>query len=167
MINVEQSESPLYLYVSGENSFYPYSMLDSYVEAGTWPSSGVNVDMDTHKVFSANPPEGQQLGADAKGYPTWIPVQPSKYHEWDGVQWFISEIDQRQLKKEELDRLERDAIGQISALRTQCDKDILPLQDAVDLDEATQEERDKLIALKRYRIALNRWEYPQAIPQKL
>ncbi len=44
----------------------------------------------------------------------------------------------------------RDELLQIAALR------IAPLQDAVDLDEATDEEKKSLTAWKKYRISLNR-----------
>ena len=57
------------------------------------------------------------------------------------------------------------AIQDVASLRAYCDRDILPLQDAVDLDDATPEEVERLKALKRLRIALNRWEYPEDIPK--
>jgi hypothetical protein len=41
---------------------------------------------------------------------------------------------------------------------------IAPLQDAVDLDEATQAETDQLKKWKQYRVAVNRIDLTQASP---
>jgi len=48
------------------------------------------------------------------------------------------------------------AQAEITRRRAQADQAIAPLQDAVDLDEASQAEADLLKAWKRYRVALNR-----------
>jgi hypothetical protein len=56
---------------------------------------------------------------------------------------------------------------EITRLRSAADYAIAPLQDAVDVDEATDAELSVLKAWKKYRVALNRVadqaDYPQAI----
>lgn len=52
----------------------------------------------------------------------------------------------------------RDALLAIAATR------IAPLQDAVDLDMATDEERDQLLAWKQFRVAVNRVDLTLASP---
>ncbi|WP_122859766.1 tail fiber assembly protein, partial [Pseudomonas viridiflava] len=47
-------------------------------------------------------------------------------------------------------------VAEIARLRKIADYTIAPLQDAVDIDEATPEEAAALTKWKKYRIALNR-----------
>ena len=47
-------------------------------------------------------------------------------------------------------------VSQTAALRATADKAIAPLQDAVDIDDATEADAAKLKAWKAYRVALNR-----------
>ncbi|WP_279881805.1 MULTISPECIES: tail fiber assembly protein [unclassified Pseudomonas] len=60
-----------------------------------------------------------------------------------------------------------EAAAEIARHRAQADQAIAPLQDAVDLDEATEAEALRLKDWKRYRVALNRLPdqpgYPAAI----
>lgn len=74
--------------------------------------------------------------------------------------------------QEEIDQLLpsiqlKDAQGKVAQRRAAADATIAPLQDAVDLGEATEEEVAMLIAWKRYRVALIRLPdqpgYPAAI----
>ena len=53
------------------------------------------------------------------------------------------------------EQLRATATAEIAQRRATADLAIAPLQDAVDLEEATPEENDALKAWKRYRIALN------------
>jgi hypothetical protein len=66
---------------------------------------------------------------------------------------------------------ERDLITILLAKRDQKLRDatlrIAPLQDAMDLDEATMEEETALNAWKRYRIALNRVEQQPGFPHEI
>lgn len=66
------------------------------------------------------------------------------------------------LEAPETDRVT--ATNMVLELRKQCDLDILPLQDAVDLGDATFEESELLNTLKQFRISLNRWSFPDEIP---
>ncbi|MBT2374855.1 tail fiber assembly protein [Pseudomonas fluorescens] len=60
-----------------------------------------------------------------------------------------------------------DALGEITRLRADADYAIAPLQDAVDVDEATEADLAALKSWKKYRVALNRVpeqpDYPLAI----
>ncbi|MBT2372340.1 tail fiber assembly protein [Pseudomonas fluorescens] len=60
-----------------------------------------------------------------------------------------------------------DALGEITRLRADADYAIAPLQDAVDVDEATDADLAALKSWKKYRVALNRVpeqpDYPLAI----
>ncbi len=61
------------------------------------------------------------------------------------------------LDNEELANSDKELAIQITAThRTEYDRGNLPLQDTVDLDEATLEELERLKALKHFRIALSR-----------
>lgn len=56
------------------------------------------------------------------------------------------------------------ALTQRASLMEWASLQIAPLQDAVDLDEATAEETARLKALKQYRVALNRLEQQEGWP---
>lgn len=72
-----------------------------------------------------------------------------QFQKWDGEQW---------IKDEEAEKasLLREAETKKSQLMQIVNESITILQDAVDLEEATDEEKDKLVKLKKYRIALSR-----------
>ncbi|MEB3840456.1 tail fiber assembly protein [Pseudomonas guariconensis] len=57
--------------------------------------------------------------------------------------------------------------AEMAARRTDADRAIAPLQDAVDLDEATAEEAAELLAWKRYRVALNRLPDQPGYPNEI
>lgn len=56
---------------------------------------------------------------------------------------------------------------EVAQRRAVADAAIAPLQDAVDLEEATAEEADRLKAWKRYRIALNRLPEQSGYPGEI
>lgn len=94
------------------------------------------------------------------------PASPS-FHKWNKKQWVITKVNQANLYDEIAMQKKLAVIQDAATIRADYDRDILPLQDAVDLDEATPEEAERLKALKRLslRIALNRWECPEEIPK--
>ncbi|WP_447742150.1 tail fiber assembly protein [Pseudomonas laurentiana] len=57
--------------------------------------------------------------------------------------------------------------SEIAQLRAAADHAIAPLQDAIDLEEATAEEADRLKAWKRYRIALSRVHEQAGYPNEM
>ena len=58
--------------------------------------------------------------------------------------------------------LKAEATATLSALMAKANAAIAPLQDAVDIDDATEAERASLTAWKKYRIALNRLDLSAA-----
>ncbi|MFK8331786.1 tail fiber assembly protein [Pseudomonas sp. BJa5] len=73
------------------------------------------------------------------------------------VQW----LEAQKPSAEVLALAKRDSLLQMAAIR------IAPLQDAVDIEEATDAEKVELVLWKKYRVALNRVEdqpgYPDSI----
>lgn len=61
----------------------------------------------------------------------------------------------------------REAAEKISGLRQAADQAIAPLQDAVDIDEATPEEVAALKAWKKFRVALIRLPEQQGYPDEV
>lgn len=65
-------------------------------------------------------------------------------------------ITAQMIAEREAQELVAQAELETSRLRKVADDAIAPLQDALDLDEATEAEVQRLKAWKRYRVALNR-----------
>jgi hypothetical protein len=108
-------------------------MKSDYIAAGTWPDDGVEVDENVFIEFRRTPPEGKVLGSDSNHFPCWVDAPPESEE---------SIINRNSRKKE--------------SLLEDARKVIDPLQDAVDLDMATDEEKSKLRSWKKYRVLLNR-----------
>lgn len=67
----------------------------------------------------------------------------------------------------EIEQLRASVMADIALRRAAADQAIAPLQDAVDLEEATLGETDALKAWKRYRIALNRLPEQPGFPETI
>ncbi|MCZ0823721.1 tail fiber assembly protein [Dickeya solani] len=82
------------------------------------------------------------------------PVRPDAYHYWDAAacEWVIIDAAQQQKKADQISA----ASLKKSQLLDEATKSIAPLQDAVDLDIATDDEKSQLTAWKKYRVLLNR-----------
>ncbi|HCF1421459.1 TPA: tail fiber assembly protein, partial [Pseudomonas aeruginosa] len=76
---------------------------------------------------------------------------------WSGRSWELDEQAERSAQVADVEK-RRDTLLQEATLR------IAPLQDAIDLDEATQAEVAELKAWKQYRIALNRVDQQAGYP---
>jgi len=124
---------PVYFYSAESNSFFPLSMKEDYERTNTWPEKAVEVDEETFIEFSGPYPEGKQRGSNKKGYPAWVDAPPPTKEEQISL-----------------------AKGLKDSYRLEADKVIAPLQDAVDLDMATEKEASDLLAWKKYRVLLNR-----------
>lgn len=123
-----------YAYSPSSNSFFPYSMKDDYENAGTWPADGIEVDESVFLEFAGNaPPEGKQRQPGKDGMPSWV--------------------DEPGPTPEEISAA---AASLKVTLMNEASAKIAPLQDAVDLDMATEEEAAALTAWKKYRILLSR-----------
>lgn len=131
--NIQAISGESYLFSKGNNAFYPLSMKADYEASNTWPEDGITVDATVFMEFTGPAPEGKMRGSNKQGEPSWVDVPP--------------------LTKEESIA---QANGLKNTLRNIADSAIAPLQDAVDLDMATDEESAALTAWKKYRVLLNR-----------
>jgi len=119
---------------NSENSFYLQETIDSYIaEDIAIPEDLFEVTEDEYITYAVSPDR------KAPHYNT-----SRKCMEW---------VDLPALSQEEL-------IANAEALKafkmSQADDAVKPLQDAVDTKMATNDESEKLLAWKRYRVLLNR-----------
>ncbi|BAE74840.1 Caudovirales tail fibre assembly protein [Sodalis glossinidius str. 'morsitans'] len=121
-----------YVFSGTTGAFYPLNRKQGYIDAGSWPEDSVEVGEEIFIKFQ-NPPPGKLRGGDANGYPCWVDAPPPTPED--------AKRSVALTKKSQLD----DA-GRI----------IEPLQDAVDLNMATEAEKAALRAWKKYRVFLNR-----------
>lgn len=85
-------------YIFSNNGFYPLSMKDVYINAGSWPESGVEVGSDVFEEFTGTPPEGKYCGTNGNGEPVWIDNPPPTAEELKASfesfrQQLLSEVD--------------------------------------------------------------------------
>lgn len=77
-------------------------------------------------------------------------LQPkTPYDHWDGKQWVTDKAEQHQEEVRRAKASSRQRMDEATCV-------IAPLQDAVDLDMATEAEKSALLAWKKYRVLLNR-----------
>ncbi|HIF2933542.1 TPA: tail fiber assembly protein, partial [Salmonella enterica] len=116
-------------------------------ETGTW---SLHEDHRGETVYDTT--TGNQVYISAPGpLPKNVTsVSPDgEYQKWDGKAWVKDEA------AETAARL-REAEGTKSRLLQMASEKIAPLQDAVDLDEATDKEKASLLAWRKYRVQVNR-----------
>lgn len=87
------------------------------------------------------------IGPVRDGYTTTMPSGP--YDKWDGKAWVKDEAAEKSAQL-------RDAENQKNWFMQTANDNIAPLQDAVDLDIDTDEEKQQLLDWKKYRVLLNR-----------
>jgi len=132
--------SSLYVYSPLTNGFYPRELREVYDDAGSWPDDGVAVSDVVYREYQTlPPPEGKVRVAGNDGLPAWADIPALSVAE-----------------------LKAEATATLSALMAKANAAIAPLQDAVDIDDATEAERASLTAWKKYRIALNRLDLSAA-----
>lgn len=119
--------------------FYPESQKDLYDAADSWPDDAVLVSQEQWIEFTGSPPEGKVIGVTKQGIPKWVDAPKPSPEQL---------IEMAESKK--------------SALLIKVSGEIAPLQDAVDLDMATNEEVSKLAGLKKYRVLLSRVDASKA-----
>ncbi|MCS3608140.1 tail fiber assembly protein [Erwinia rhapontici] len=121
-----------YVFSASGLNFYPLSLKDSYVAAGSWPTDGVEIDDSYFEEFSQSPPDGKSRGA-VNGMPAWVESPP---------------LTEKQLVAyAESEKAELLALARIS---------IAPLQDAVDIGVATSDEIALLKKWKQFSVSANR-----------
>ncbi|EMT3688115.1 tail fiber assembly protein, partial [Salmonella enterica subsp. enterica serovar Bredeney] len=72
-----------------------------------------------------------------------------EYQKWDGKAWVKDEAAEKIAQLRQAEETKRRLLQMAS-------EKIAPLQDAVDLDEATDKEKASLLAWKKYRVQVNR-----------
>ncbi|MBD2809869.1 tail fiber assembly protein [Xenorhabdus sp. Vera] len=124
----------MYIYSANDNAFYAVELKPDYINAGTWPDDGIGVsEVIFHEFARSAPPEGKYRVAGTDGLPVWADIPPPP----------PAELRQRaESQKQYLMNAARDKIA--------------PLQDAVDLDIATDAEKSALTDWRKYRVLLNR-----------
>ncbi|MFN1150014.1 tail fiber assembly protein [Serratia liquefaciens] len=121
-------------YSPSENIAYPEGLMESYIEAGTLPGDLIEITDDTfQEYFIELPPAGKYRIANNRGLPEWADVPPP--------------TKESLVAMAESERQNRLAVS--TAM-------VAPLQDAVDLDIATDEEKQQLTDWKKYRVLLSR-----------
>ncbi|MBJ9613819.1 tail fiber assembly protein [Citrobacter koseri] len=133
MTKIINSESANYFYSASTGGFYPVSLKEDYETAGSWPGDAVSVSDEDMMALQAGQSAGKQISSNAEGYPVLTDPKPLTFEQ-----------------------LQQQAKTQQSALMNAAGDAIAPLQDAVDLDEATEEELALLKKWKQYRVTLNR-----------
>ncbi|EHI6097437.1 tail fiber assembly protein [Salmonella enterica] len=72
-----------------------------------------------------------------------------EYQKWDGKAWVKDEAAEKAAQLRQAEETK-------SRLLQMASEKIAPLQDAVDLDEATDKEKASLLAWRKYRVLVNR-----------
>jgi len=122
----------MYYYSAKENSFYPDELLESYEEAGSLPTDLIEITDSVYDEFSQNK-EGWDRAGNEEGLPHWVKTPPPSY-----------------------DKLVEQANERKRWLLAEANEIIEPLQDALDMGIATDDEVKRLKAWKLYRIELTR-----------
>ncbi len=122
-----------YGYSATTNTFYVFEDKAAFEEYGNWPEDVKPITDDVWEKYCTQGPEGKMRGADKDGLPCWVKIPAPT-------------------NAQQIQAAER----QKSLLLEKASKEIAPLQDAGDLDIATDEEKKKLIEWKHYRVALSR-----------
>lgn len=120
-------------YSATTNGFYPYSLFDVYISAGTWPEDAVEITERWYSYLLDGQSAGKVIIANEYGSPELsAPPLPTE--------------------KELIAQAETNK----SFLMSRANEVLAPLQDAVDLGLATDDESELLLAWKTYRVLLNR-----------
>lgn len=137
----------MYFFSAENNAFYPISLKELYIEAGSWPIDLIAVDDATYNQFIVEPsPVGKIMAANEAGYPIWT--------------------DSPEITKEDI--IEARAYQKQQLLK-EASNNIDILQDASDCMIVTDDEKAQLLTWKVYRVLLNRVDISDidfAFPEK-
>ncbi|MCT8341895.1 MULTISPECIES: tail fiber assembly protein [Photorhabdus] len=128
-----------YVFSTLNKAFYPLSLQQDYIAAGSWPNDPISVTDDIFNKFSGIPPAGKILSSGEDGLPCWKDIPPPT--------------------KEELISIAEVQRAQFISL---ANEKITPLSDALELGIATDEEMLLLKEWKKYRVMLNRVDTSKA-----
>jgi len=67
----------MYKFSQETGAFYPISMLEDYLSAGTLPDDLVDISEEIYSLYVQTPPAGKMRGADLQGMPTWVDIPQS------------------------------------------------------------------------------------------
>lgn len=70
-----------FIFSPSENAFYPYSLEESYIAAGSWPADGVEVDDAVFYEFTGEAPDGKMRITGSDGFPIWGDIPPISKEE--------------------------------------------------------------------------------------
>lgn len=120
-------------YSPKNTAFYPEELKERYESGGGWPDDLVQATPEEISEFMNSAPEGKTLGSDKDGRPSWVDLPPPTAEE-----------------------IKRDADAKKADFLAYAATAMSPLQDAVDLGMATEDEESLLLAWKKYRVLVNR-----------
>ncbi|EBI9231625.1 hypothetical protein DLA64_10745 [Salmonella enterica] len=121
-----------YFYSATTNAFYPEELKQEYINTGSWPDDALVVDDFIYSEYAAQQaPAGKMRAPNDAGYPSWIDIPAPSPEQ-------IIEINTRKYQK---------------LLRT-CTDAAFPLQSAITLGIATDEQKALLAELQQYSIDL-------------
>lgn len=120
-------------YSASNQGFYPEFMKSDYDREGNWPNDVQEVSERWYNYLLDGQAEGKVIAPNEYGQPVLVaPPEPTR------------------------EQLAASAQIQKTALMAQATGAITPLQDAADLGLDTDEEKQLLLAWKKYRVLLNR-----------
>lgn len=123
-----------YCFSASQNAFYPVELREIYEKSGTWPADAKPVKAAVFDEFSLQAvPAGKMRGVTTKGQPIWKNIPALTADEL---------AEEMTVKKQDLSK--------------EAEKRIAILQDAADLDIATEDEVAALTAWRKYRVLLSR-----------
>lgn len=70
----------MYIYSKEKNAFYPLSMKQDYIDAGSWPGDGVKVDEEVFAAFQIIPSGKVRIAGD-DGMPAWGELPPLTHEQ--------------------------------------------------------------------------------------
>ena len=124
----------MYNYSAINNAFYSEPERPMYELHSSWPDDCIPVPDSIYDEFAASePPPGKYRGVNEEGMPCWLDIPPPSVKE-----------QQREIE------------AQKQYLIKAANEKIAYLQDAVELEIATDEEASSLKEWKKYRVLLNR-----------
>lgn len=131
-------------YSKTKNAFYDGSLKNIYESSGTWPDDVIEISKETYEQLIYGQSNGKKITSDQKGNPILVDLPPPTDED-----------------------LINNALLEVGNLLNMASQKIAPLQDAVDIDEATNEEITKLREWKKYRVMLNRVESQSGFPKNI
>lgn len=131
---------------------------------GKWTLLEDNRGVDLYNTSDGSKYEGDYKGIGAIPDHLTTEPKPSDHHVWKNGGWWIDPEAEEELA---YDALKKQADSKIISLLQAASEAIAPLQDAVDLGMATDEEAGMLVEWKKYRVLLNRVAAQPGFPREV